>query len=432
MQAPKIRVASIVRQAQWRVAAFSLACVSLLLAMTSLLALREYELRTMELAARSLALAGEPAIRFNDRPAMLELIEQLAGPAQLAEVVVSDPRNQVWLRFERPVGDPADRWARRLERWLVGAPASAQIGGEPKALGRIALHSDGGTLMRYALWAAVSLALCVGASALVVIWHSRRLAAAIVTPISALARLTRQVRESRTFERRAAHTAVAEVDALADDFNALLSELHAQQVLIEDRHADLQRVNASLWTLSHHDTLTSLPNRAFLRKHLAEVMETARGRQARVGLVFIDADRFKSTNDEHGHAAGDALLVELAARLRQSVRESDFIARLGGDEFVVVLSPMRSAAEITGLVTRIQAGMGKPVELASNARLASISVSMGVSVFPDHADTLDGLIRAADDAMYRAKSTARGSVVTFRPLDDLPASAYPTPSDTPP
>ncbi|HEY4065375.1 MAG TPA: diguanylate cyclase [Burkholderiaceae bacterium] len=428
--APTTRVAHIVRRAQWRVAMFSIACVSLLLALTGLIALREYELRAMELTARSIALAGEPAIRFNDRAAMRELIEQLAMPAQLAEDDVTDAHGQAWLRFEQPVGDASDRWARRIEHWLVGTPASASIGPERSSLGRIALRSDGDTLMRYVLRAVLALLLCVAAAALVVWWHSRRLAAAIVAPIDALALLTHQVRESRSFERRAGRAAVAEVDALADDFNALLSELQSQQMLIEQRHADLQRVNASLWTLSHHDALTSLPNRTYLRMHLAKAMEQEREPGHRIGLVFIDADRFKQINDRHGHAAGDALLIELAERLRRSIRESDFIARLGGDEFVVVLEPMRHALDVSSLTDRIQAEMNRLVVLKPGVQLPHISVSMGVAVFPDHADTLDGLIRAADDAMYRAKSTARGSVVNFLPIKDttLPATT-PPPSD---
>ena len=420
------RVSSIVRRAQWRVAAFALACVTLLLAITGVVALREYELRTMQLAARSLALAGEPAMRFNDRAAMRELIEQLADQAQLAEAVVLDARHQPWLRFERhDPDDAAQRWAQRVERWVVGTPASAVIGTEAKPLGRIALRSDGSTLMRYALWAALSLALCVAASAIVVAWQSRRLADAIVAPISALAGLTHQVRESRSFERRATHTAVAEVDALADDFNAMLSELQAQQALIDERHADLQRVNESLWTLSHHDALTQLPNRTYLRRRLADVIENARERQTRVGLVFIDCDHFKATNDRHGHAAGDVLLVELAARLRDAVRDSDFVARLGGDEFVVVLTPMRGAVDVTSLIERIRERMARPVTLTADARLAAISVSMGVAAFPDHADSIDALIRAADAAMYRAKSTARGSVATYEPLTDSPFGSLP-------
>jgi diguanylate cyclase (GGDEF)-like protein len=429
MSAASRRVSQIVRRAQWRVAVFSLACLGLLLAVTSLVALREYELRATELAARSLALAGEPAMRFNDPTAMRELIEQLAGPAQLAEVVVTDAGGRLWLHFEQPIGDTADRWARGMERTLVATPASVQVGNDGARLGRIALRSDGGTLMRFAIWTALSFAVCAGATAFVVAWHSRRLAAAIVRPIRALARLTRQVRESRSFERRAGHAAVVEVDALADDFNALLTELQSQQLLIEERHADLQRVNASLWNLSHHDPLTSLPNRAYLHQHLDEVLQVSRELKQRAGLVFIDADRFKQINDLHGHAAGDALLVELAARLRLSVRGSDFIARLGGDEFVVVLKPMRRALDVSALTDRIRQEMNRIVDLAPEVRLPQISISMGVAVFPDHATTLDGLIRAADEAMYRAKSGAHGSGVTFLPFDDSAPAPLPTTPD---
>lgn len=418
-------VASRVRRAQWRVALFASTGLALTLSIAGLAVLRGHEQSSMHLVASSLAIAGEPALRFGDRAAMQELIDQVAGPARLAEVIVQNRSGAPWLRAERPVDGTVDAWARRLARALLPDAPSAEIGGPHDSIGRIALRSNGQTLTQYLQWAALCLAVSAAATALFVRWHARRLARWITGPIEALASLTREVRTSRDFARRAAPAAVGEIDALADDFNALLSELQAQQALIEARHTDLRRANESLWSLSRHDTLTGLPNRAYLGERLARVLEECRRHGSRAGLVFADSDRFKQINDRYGHAAGDALLIELASRLRSSVRESDFIARLGGDEFVIVLTPMRHPQEIDVLIERVRGSLNRPVRLPGGGELESISMSLGVAVYPDHADTIDDLIRAADAAMYRAKeSPQRGATATFLPSGDAPGAPH--------
>jgi diguanylate cyclase len=416
------RVSTLLHRAQWRVAAFSLICASLLLTVAGLYALREYEARSMELVARALAIAGEPALRFNDRPAMRELIDNLAAAAQLAEVDIVDRLDHRWLSYQRPEGGTMDRCARGLARWLMRGPTSAQVGDAATPLGHIALRSDGQSLLRFIGWSALSFLMCALATLLVARSYSHRLASLIVNPIDALATLTREVRESRSFDRRAEHAAVREIDALADDFNTLLIEMQVKQALIEAHHADLERSNETLRRLSRYDSLTQLPNRAYLSEHLDEVLHDARAHGHQAGLVFIDTDRFKQVNDRFGHAAGDAVLIELSKRLRSSTRDSDFVARLGGDEFIIVISPLRDAQEIARLTDRIQRSLDRPVQLPGSDAHA-VSVTMGVAVFPDHADTTANLIKAADEAMYRAKAIGPGSVRTFQPGARKPDSS---------
>ena len=407
-------VSILVSRAQRRAAAFSMICVSVLLTLAGLYTLREYELRSMDMIARSLAFAGEPALRFNDKQAMMELIDNLAATAQVSEIAISDRAGRSWLSYQRPETGAADRWGRGLARLLLRVPGSAQIGDGTAPLGQIALRSDGRTLLRFVAYSALSLLLCALATGVVVLRYSRRLARLIVAPIDALAGLTRDVRESHAFELRAQSASVLEIDGLGDDFNALLQELQLKQSVIERHHAELRRANDSLRMASRQDPLTRLPNRAHLYEHLAEVIEECRTYRRQAGLVFIDYDRFKEVNDRFGHASGDFLLVELSKRLRASIRGSDFVARLGGDEFIVVLEPLDDARQVIHLTDRIRIALDQPVQLPG-ARMDSISVTMGVAIFPDHADGAEGLIRAADKAMYRAKSEAPGSVATFVP-----------------
>jgi diguanylate cyclase (GGDEF)-like protein len=154
------------------------------------------------------------------------------------------------------------------------------------------------------------------------------------------------------------------------------------------------------------DPLTGLANRRALERTLDAALTRAVKRSRSVGVVMLDLDGFKAINDNHGHAAGDEALREVARRLRGCVRERDLVARLGGDEFVLVLTDVggRSGA-VQDAVARIQDALATPVQV--NDISASLRAAIGVAVFPgDGADAAD-LIAHADRAMYAAKGLPR-------------------------
>jgi diguanylate cyclase (GGDEF)-like protein len=138
-----------------------------------------------------------------------------------------------------------------------------------------------------------------------------------------------------------------------------------------------------------------------------------------VAVLYLDCDRFKAINDGLGHAAGDELLVEVAARIRGLLRDGDFVARLGGDEFAVLLSPIRTVDDAARIAAKIAAAVRTPIASAVFGSIGS-SASVGVAVFPDHGAGVDELLAAADAAMYRAKAQQQGSFEVFDAgLDDV-------------
>jgi len=150
-----------------------------------------------------------------------------------------------------------------------------------------------------------------------------------------------------------------------------------------------------------HDPLTGLPNRVLLGDRLATALARARRQGARVALVYLDVDGFKAVNDRLGHAAGDALLCDLAARLQREVRASDTLARLGGDEFAVVMEGMRTRADAERVAEALRrAALGaRP----GGGQGPAVEVSAGVALFPDDAGDGEELLKASDAAMYREK-----------------------------
>lgn len=150
-----------------------------------------------------------------------------------------------------------------------------------------------------------------------------------------------------------------------------------------------------------HDALTGLPNRNLLHNRLHQAIARAQRRDESFALLFLDLDRFKAVNDTLGHAAGDALLVEVARRLTATVREEDTIARLGGDEFVVLLEGPRQEHNVDAIADKIRQILREPYQLDMHA--ATISVSIGTSLFPHDGRDPDALLRHADTGMYGAK-----------------------------
>lgn len=163
--------------------------------------------------------------------------------------------------------------------------------------------------------------------------------------------------------------------------------------------------------MAQHDTLTDLPNRAMLTDRLQQALSYAKRDNQRVALMFIDLDRFKPVNDTLGHVVGDWLLKQVAARMRECVRDSDTVARVGGDEFVVLLRSIESPADAVMVAEKIRNSLNKPFELAQQS--LHISCSIGMVVYPEHAKTETEMMNFADIAMYRAKQTGRDKVHVF-------------------
>lgn len=178
---------------------------------------------------------------------------------------------------------------------------------------------------------------------------------------------------------------------------------------ITDRHAAEEAVRFQ--TL--HDTLTGLANRSLLMEQLEREVALGRRHGGSFAVIYLDLDGFKPVNDHLGHAAGDSLLAQVAERLRHCTRESDMICRQGGDEFVVLVPQAGSIPELETLGAKLLVQLQQPFHLKGGTvedRTVQINASLGIARFPDHGDTADALIQAADAAMYRAKTAGGGTV----------------------
>ena len=168
-----------------------------------------------------------------------------------------------------------------------------------------------------------------------------------------------------------------------------------------------KQAEAALRHSANHDALTGLANRPLLHERLGHAIKHAARKQAKVGVMFMDLDRFKHVNDSLGHTAGDVLLQACADRLRMCVRECDTLARFGGDEFVVVLEGLDDAVDVVAPLTKVLGLFSLPFEVMG--RELPTTASIGISVYPDDGQDVESLLMNADAAMYRAKEAGPGS-----------------------
>lgn len=170
---------------------------------------------------------------------------------------------------------------------------------------------------------------------------------------------------------------------------------------ISERKASEERIRY----LATHDPLTGLANRAMFMEQMNSSLLIAHRHRTRFALLFLDLDHFKEVNDSLGHAAGDALLQETARRMRRCLRASDLLARQGGDEFLALLHDIHDVDEAFGVADKIRRSIGAPFEL--DGQSCSVSVSIGIALYPEHGHDLETLTRNADAAMYRSKLGGR-------------------------
>jgi diguanylate cyclase (GGDEF)-like protein len=167
-----------------------------------------------------------------------------------------------------------------------------------------------------------------------------------------------------------------------------------------------QQVQSRLAYMAGHDALTALPNRRLFNEVLEEETQKALRRGRKIALLYIDLDHFKDVNDTMGHAVGDRLLQQFSARIVGVLRAGDTLARIGGDEFALLQLDPEDAADAGELADRLIAALAQPFD--GEIRPIFIAASIGITMFPDDAGTVELLHRNADLAMYRAKNDGRG------------------------
>jgi len=199
-----------------------------------------------------------------------------------------------------------------------------------------------------------------------------------------------------------------ELSVLAQQFNLMKRSLEETtikkdqlQLEVDHKMKELKQQREEFQHQANHDSLTKLYSRSAFEEQMTTALARCGRTKQSAALLFIDLDRFKAINDFHGHAAGDAVLIQVAQKLLQTVRSSDIIARIGGDEFIIWLEPIEHATQVITVIHKLAEGLALPIQYQNINHL--VNASIGVSFFPIDATELSDLLKVADDNMYKAK-----------------------------
>lgn len=180
---------------------------------------------------------------------------------------------------------------------------------------------------------------------------------------------------------------------------AVARDVTAQRQVEQERQQLLEKLEK----LALFDPLTELPNRSYFYQRATQALE----HHSDIAFVYIDLNRFKEINDEHGHAIGDQILHAAAQRLSSSVRSHDTVARIGGDEFVVLLERIQQQSDAEAIVQKIQHALCQPIQIAALPHVQfDLAASFGIALSKEHGNNLEKLLLQADNAMYKAKRNA--------------------------
>jgi len=402
---------SVLRRAHIGMALGGVVIVGLSLVLPAAIALHIAAEHDLNLAARAMRYTTEAAIVFKDSDAARDAVMSIATAGDVAEASVYDRDGQLLASWHNQSDTLFARLSETAATVLRERTATVSVMHDGQVVGQIRLRGSGQTLLGFLLAGAAGIAFCQVLLVLGALYLSHRILGRIAKPLEALAEIADKVRRQRSSGQRVPAARIAELDDLGQTFNALFDELDSWQ-------ASARSENAQLAHKANHDSLTGLPNRAFFEERLARALVQADNSGTLAAVLFMDGDGFKQINDKFGHASGDTVLVNIAARVKEVLRDEDLVVRLGGDEFAVLLISIRTLLDVQQIAETIAENVRRPLVLPGGERV-STSLSIGIAIYPQHGMDAVSLLQSADAAMYRAKRGRRGGWETAVPAPAL-------------
>ncbi|MGJ0480219.1 diguanylate cyclase domain-containing protein [Pantoea agglomerans] len=366
----------------------------LLLSSTSLLFIKNYEKRNLELIGSTLSTTLTAATVFADSYDARNKIERLGNEGMYASAKLVT-RDQIVLVQWHAQQEQTGWYSRLLREWIYIKPLNVNIIHADAAVGTLTLEgtvTGAVSFIRYSFMILTSGMLCV---LLISLLLSEFLHRGMIATLRTITSSIHYVIHSGDFSLRIPGGPIREFQLFSDDLNSLLMEMQSLK-------ASLMRDNLSLAAKALEDPLTGLANRSAFSARLTQLLDQQYAHE-RFAVLFLDGDRFKSINDNWGHAAGDEVLKAIGERLLSLAAEQDLVARLGGDEFAMLVSSRASEEQLQQLMQRIHDVIMEKIIIAEGMPIMT-SVTIGYA-WSQHGDTVESILERADMNMYKNKRT---------------------------
>ncbi|EPF0315593.1 diguanylate cyclase DgcN [Enterobacter chuandaensis] len=366
----------------------------LLLCFASVVTLKQYAQKNLELTGATMSHSLEASLVFNDSLAANETLAALGKQGQFAVAEVINVHNKRFAYWSWNPKDNNDTLGALVSRWLFPVPVSQPILHNGAKIGEIRLTARDSLISHFIWMSFAVLTGCILFATVVALTITQSLHRGMVTALQNITDVVHDVRTNRNFSRRVKDGRIEEFHQFGEDFNSLLDEMEEWQL-------KLQAKNAQLLRTAMHDPLTGLANRAAFRNSIAALMNDPSAK-TNSALLFLDGDNFKFINDTWGHAAGDCVLIEVASRMVEFGDKRHQSYRLGGDEFAMVLYGVHSEPEVQHICAALAQQFIRPFDL-HNGQKASMSLSIGFALAWENA-SVEALLEKADRNMYQVKN----------------------------
>ena len=393
------RLSSLLKRAHLHTILIAVSLVGVSLTTAGLITMRAVAEHNLQVLARALSYTVEAAVVFNDGQAAREALELIASREALDSALILNQQGQPLAHWKNPNSPLPGSIEHRINNFVQPKPVELPIKHDKTTVGQLILTSNGTALSSFLFKGFLLMVISLATAAMLSLYLTNRITRRISKPLYNMMKVTKRVRHDRDFAVRVPNARIAELNHLSEDFNALFAELQIWQQLQEQEKAALNHQ-------ASHDSLTGLANRLQFEAALIRTQLAALKHKTLFAVLYIDADHFKQINDSFGHDVGDAVLQEVAKRLRQQVRAGDTVARLGGDEFAILLPNLKHTQDVARIADGITQSMQQPIKL--KGRELPLSLSIGIAVFPEDANHSKDLLKAADQAMYLSKNAGRG------------------------
>ena len=379
------------RKSQFTIFAITFAICSFTFATISTFTMETYAKQNLQLLSQTVLERIQPAVVFKDKETINQIVDNYTREHAIRSIHVYDSQHRLLAESTQNIRNTTFLQD-LLDKWFLHDPIKLNIVHHDKEVGELILYGSSENILQFLKTIIIGLAISMFFIVIALLWSINLTYRQIMQAMKPLTHIAQLVGDQKAYNLRFPNNHIKEFQNLNTVFNELLEE-------IQIWHNHLQNENHQLSFQAHHDQLTGLANRHYFYDELINIFKNPNYRY-NSALLFIDNNKFKVINDQYGHLAGDAVLKEMASRLRQSVRHEDFIARLGGDEFAIILHAIHHVDHLNFIAENLLASCKQPLNF--NGQLIHFSFSIGIA-FSQFAENPEDLITQADQAMYKAK-----------------------------
>ncbi|RKG38380.1 sensor domain-containing diguanylate cyclase [Acinetobacter rongchengensis] len=380
------------RKSQFTIFAITLLICTSTFVSISIFTVESYAKQNLLLISRTVSERIQPALVFSDKYAISQIINEFTLQHSVRSIQVYDAQGNEIAKSLKTV-EHYSYIQNFFDHIFLKDAIKLNVQHQGQHVGNVVLYGSSNEILMFIFKIFVGLAFGMLFMIFALWWSVNLTYRHIMHSFSPLIQIAQLLKSQKAYNLRFPQNDIKEFQELNTVFNQLLDE-------IQSWHTHLQNENHELSYQVQHDHLTQLPNRNYFFQVLCNLFEDSKQRN-NLALLFIDNNNFKAINDQYGHLVGDEVLKEMSNRLKNNIRQNDFVARLAGDEFAIILQSVAKIEHLISIAENLIKCCEEP--LIYKGQSISFSFSLGIAL-SKHATTPEDLISQADQAMYKAKS----------------------------